>query len=268
MVRAYLVAAGAVVLRDVRTALSYRFAFVAQFLGVFFAVTLFFYVSRLVQVGAFDSPDAYFAFAVVGLVILQVLNSTLQAPASALRQEMVAGTFERLVISPFGSMGALAAALLFPLINALVLALAMLGAASLLFDLSIRWSTAGLAVPTAVVGALAFAPFGLMLMAAVLVVKQAATGATWIIAGIALVAGLYFPVELLPNWIEWASEVQPFTPSVNLLRNLLVGTPLPDPAWLELIRIVAFTIVLLPLSLVAIHLGLRVSRRKGTIIEY
>ncbi|MGH9031327.1 MAG: ABC transporter permease [Acidimicrobiia bacterium] len=268
MVTEYLGAAAAVVRRDVRTAFTYRTGLVTQLLGGFFSLTLFFYVSRLIRVSTFASPDAYYAFVVVGLLILQIVNSVLQSPPARLRQEMVAGTLERLVISPFGATGALAASLVFPVVNALVLGLAMLGSAALVFDLSVRWSTAALAVPVALLGALAFAPFGLLLMAVVLVMKQATAGATWIIAGLSLIAGLYFPVELLPDWIGWASAVQPFTPTVDLLRNVLVGTPLPEPAWQALAGIVAFIAILVPASLLAVRLSLRIGCRRGTLTEY
>ena len=68
----------------------------------------------------------------------------------------------------------------------------------------------------------------------------------FIVAGIAIVGGLYFPIAVLPGWIRWASEVQPFTPATDLLRHLLVDTPLVHPAIVELLKLVGFTAVLLP----------------------
>jgi ABC-2 type transport system permease protein len=261
-------AAWAILRRDVQILLSYRLRVISQLLGAFFSLTLFYYISRLVRVESFASPDAYYGFAVVGLVILQVLNSTLQTPPTALRQELVAGTFERMLMSPFGPAGSIVSMLIFPFAYALVLGLVMLGFAGAVFGLDVRWETAALAVPLGLLGALAFAPFGVLLLAVTLVVKQALSGTTFIVAGISIVAGLYFPVSLLPHWIRWASDVQPFTPAVELMRNVLVGTPLTDPAWLEIGKLVGFAAVLTPVAIVALHGALRVSRRRGTIIEY
>jgi ABC-2 type transport system permease protein len=123
-------------------------------------------------------------------------------------------------------------------------------------------------VPIGLLGAVAFAPFGLLMAAAVVLFKQTNAGATFFITGVTLLAGVYFPVALLPDWIEWASSVQPFTPAVDLLRHVLVGTRLRDPAWVELAKLVGFTAVLMPLSLAALRGALSRSRRKGTIIEY
>jgi ABC-type polysaccharide/polyol phosphate export permease len=139
--------------------------------------------------------------------------------------------------------------------------------AGTVFGLDMRWSTAALALPVAAIGALAFAPFGLAMAAAVVVFKQTNAGATFVITGITLLAGIYFPVTLLPDWIQWASEVQPFTPAIDLLRNLLVGTPLRAPAAEELAKLVGFAVVTLPLSVLVLRTAVEYGRRKGTIIE-
>jgi hypothetical protein len=61
--------------------------------------------------------------------------------------------------------------------------------------------------------------------------------------------------------------VQPFTPAVDLLRNLLVGTPLRDSPGVELAKLVGFTVVTLPLSLLLLRAAVQRGRRRGTIIE-
>ena len=62
-VAAYADATVGFIKRDVTGFLSYRLRFVSQILGTFFSVTLFYYISRLITVWTFKSPDAYFAFA-------------------------------------------------------------------------------------------------------------------------------------------------------------------------------------------------------------
>jgi ABC-2 type transport system permease protein len=120
----------------------------------------------------------------------------------------------------------------------------------------------------ALLGAIAFAPFGLLMAAAVVLFKQTNAGTTFVVTGITLLAGLYFPVTLLPGWIQWASEVQPFTPAVDLLRNLLVATPLRDALLLDLLKLAVFPLVMMPLALWAVRAAVRRSQRLGTIIEY
>lgn len=263
-----LTAAGAIFKRDLLLFASYRTRPFSLLFSTAVSLTLFYYLSRLVHSRAVGTPDDYYGFVVVGLIIFGVLTSTLSTPVTTVRAELQAGTFERMVLSPFGAVRAIASLLIFPVAEAMFLGTLSLAFAGLVFSLHLQWPDALLAIPVALLGALAFAPFGLVMAAAVVVVKQTNAGATLVITAVTLLAGVYFPVSLLPDWIRWASEVQPFTPAVDLLRNLLVGTPLRESAGIELLKLLGFTAVTMPLSLLLVRFSVEHSRRRGTIIEY
>jgi ABC-2 type transport system permease protein len=265
--RAELDATAAIVRRDWLILTSYRLRFLTQLVSLCFSVTLFHFIAKLVRVSSFRTPAAYFGFALVGLLTLQVLNSTLHTPPSALRGELGAGTFERLVVSPFGALRAMVAMTLFPLIYALVMAVGMLAFAAIAFGLHVQWATLPLLAPVALLGALSFLPFGLLIMALVLVLKQALSGVTFVVAGISLISGLYFPVSVLPAWMRELSRLQPFTPAADLMRHVMAGTRLHESLALELAKLVGFPLVLLPISLLALQLALRQGRRRGTLLE-
>lgn len=265
--RAWATTALAICERDFRLFVSYRTRFVSTFITTAVSVTLFYYISRLVRSPKIGSPDEYYGFVVVGMVILSVLTSTLTTPVGTLRQELVAGTFERMVVSAAGPIPCIASLMLFPLLVALVNALVTLLYASLVFGLSIR-GVAPIAVPLAALGAAAFAPFGLLMTAGVVTFKQTNAGANLIVTGLTLVAGFYFPVTLLPEWIRWTADVQPFTPAVDLLRHFIVGIPMRGSVLAALLKLVAFAAVLLPAAAWALRASLERSRRRGTLIEY
>jgi ABC-2 type transport system permease protein len=268
LVLRYGSAALGIVQRDAAVFASYRLRFVAQVASTLFTLLLFYYISKMVRVGMFPSSDDYFAFVAVGLVIFGVLTSTLAVGPATLRQELVAGTFERLVVSPFGAVAGVLAMLLFPFAYALVQGVISLLLAALLFGLPLEWPSAALALPVAFLGVLAFLPFGVLIAAAVVVLKQAMAAGNFLVAGLSVVAGLYFPVALLPGWIEWTSDVQPFTPAVDLLRHLLVGTPLGSSPWAEVGKLALFAAALIPASVWVLHRAVRVGRRRATITEY
>lgn len=257
----------AVLRRDATIYFSYRMAAVTQIISLITGVTLFYYLSRLVTVESFGSPDAYFAYVVIGMVILQAVLGTLgQLPASV-RQELVAGTFERLLLSPFGAVAAVLSMIVFPFLRALVFGAVMIVFAILVFGLSLQWPSVLLAIPAAALGALAFTPFALFFTAAIFAFKQA-PGVGLVMTAIALTSGLYFPISLLPSWIQWTSDLQPFTPAVNLLRHLAVGTPLDGSPWLLVLRLAGFAAVLLPIALFTMGAALRYGQRRGTITEF
>lgn len=252
--------------RDFRLFMSFRTALGTQALSMVFTLALFYFVSRLVAVDRLGSPDDYFAFVAIGLVIISVLHSGL-ALAEAVRSELLAGTFERLLLSPFGPVLAMIAMTLFPMTRALLMAVWTLTIAAIVFGLDVQWSTAALAVPLGLLCAVAFAAIALAIAAAVVAFKRA-PGVGFVLAGIALVSGMYFPVDVLPTWIQWMSEVQPFTPAVNLLRHVLVGLPMDDPAWEYLLKLGGFTLVALPIAGWTIGRAVQHAHRRGTLLEY
>jgi ABC-2 type transport system permease protein len=257
-----------VVRRDALLFWSYRTRAVSQTLAVFFSLTVFYYVSKLVNVEEFPSAHAYFSFVTIGILTLAVLTATLTALPLAVRQELIAGTFERFVVSPTGAAAGVAAMLIFPMLSALAISTLQIILAAIVFPLDVHWSTAALAVPVALLGVLSFAPFALLMAAAVITLKQVTGAVPFVTTALAFLGGFLFPVRLLPDWVEWLSEVQPFTPALDLLRHLLVDTPLHDPAWESVLKIAAFAAVLLPLSLLVLRQAVHVCRRRGTLIEY
>jgi ABC-2 type transport system permease protein len=263
-----LAAAGAICTRDWRIFVSYRMRLFSMLISTAVGVTLFYYVSRLVNGGQFGSSDEYFAFVVVGMVILEVLTSTLTSPIGTLRAELLTGTFERMVVSPFGPVASIMSMIVFPLALGLAMGATTLMIAAALFGLDLQWSTAPLAIPVVGLAALAFAPFGILLAAAVVQFKHTNAGAALVVTALSLVAGLYFPVSLLPDWIEWASEVQPFTPAVDLLRHLLVDTPTSESAGVALVKLTGFAAVMIPIAVLVLRASVNRSRRAGTITEY
>ena len=268
VIRETATGAAALLRRDLLLFLSYRGRVVTQVFAAFFSVALFYYISRLVRVSVFTSPDDYFAYAVVGVAIMEIVGLTLSMLPLKVRQELVAGTFERVVVSPFGPIASIVAMMLFPLAIALVMGAVSLTFAAIVFGLPIEWSTAAYAVPAAVLAAAAFTPFALIVTAVVLAFKQAGAATGFIVTGLSLVGGFFFPVALLPSWIQWASRVQPFTPAVELLRHLLVGTPIGSSVGILVLKLFLFAAVLAPLGLLAVRAAVRFSQRRGTIIEY
>jgi ABC-2 type transport system permease protein len=261
-------AAWGIVRRDLVIFRTYRFRLVAQIASAFLSLALFYYVSRLVGERAFDSPDAYFAFVVVGLVALQTLTSTLVGVPTGVRQELVAGTLERFLLSPFGAVSAIASMSGFPFALSVITGTLTLGVGYGVFGMPIVWSTAALAVPVVALGALAFLPLSMLVCAAVFAFKQAGSAAAFVVTCLSLLAGAFFPVTLLPDWLEWMSEVQPLTPTLDLLRRVLVGNPLDSSAWVDVLKLVGFAVVLLPVAVMVLRRSIASSQRRGTITEY
>ena len=259
-------AARAIFRRDLRLFTAARAGAIAQAASLVVTLALFHFLSRLLRVNAFDSADEYFAYVVVGLVILSVIFSMVGLTES-LRAELLSGSFERMVVSAFGPVLGTMSMCLFPMARAIMVAAWAIVVAVVLFGLDLEWPSALLALPAGALTAAAFAGIAMAVASLVIAFKQA-PGMSLVVAGIALISGLYFPTELLPGWLRWLSEVQPYSPAVELMRHLLVGLPVPDPTWVYLLKLAAFGAVLVPLAAWMLSRAVERGYRRGTILEY
>jgi len=232
------------------------------------SLTQFFYISRLVGSREFTSSQSYYAWVVIGMVTLAVLTSCLATPVLQLRQEILTGTFERFVLSPFGPVRGVLSLMVFPLLLAYATSLFTIAFAGVVFGLRLHWATAGIAIPIALLGAVSFAPFGLLMATGTILFKQTRGGTTFAITLVTVISGIYFPTVLLPHWLHWLVEIQPFTPAVELLRHELIGWPLTESVTVSLVKLVLFPAVMMPLMAWLLASAVELSRRRGTIVEY
>lgn len=53
----------------------------------------------------------------------------------------------------------------------------------------------------------------------------------------------FVPTATMPDPLRWFADVQPFTPIIETLRGLLLGTPIGDSGWIAMAWCVGITIV-------------------------
>jgi len=262
----YLLALLATVKRDARIYATYRFRLASQLLGTLLTLTIFFFVAKLVRHDAVGDHASYYEFVVVGLLTMTILQEAMML-SQLVRMELFAGTFERVLVSPLGPVAGAIAMALFPVAFAVLFSGVMLALAAGVYGVPVNLAGVPLALVVAALGALAFAAIAVLFVAALIAFKSS-IGATWALAGLGLTAGVYFPTRLFPGWIRWISQVQPLTPTVDLLRHLLLRAPSAQPVSLELVKLAGFAIVLMPLAATLLRGAVALSQRHGTIIEY
>lgn len=266
LLRQYAAALGATFKRDLAIMLSYRTRLLSQVMSMLFTLATFFYLSKIVRPDAVGPHGRYYGFLVVGLVSMAILTSAFSI-SQLVHTELMSGNFERLVVSPLGPVTGVASLALFPMIYATMFACLMLALASGVFSIPIHMAGIPLAAAVALLGAIAFGAIGMFVVAG-LVLYKSSLGASWVLAVMGLLSGVYFPVRLLPQLARWGSEVQPLSPAIDLLRHLLIGTRSIEPTWLELVKLGGFAAILVPASAGALWLAFDASRRRGTLLEF
>jgi ABC-2 type transport system permease protein len=83
-----------------------------------------------------------------------------------------------------------------------------------------------------------------------------------------LLSGVYYPVTVLPAWLQVAARFFPLTYSLEAMRRaVLTGAPL-SALLREVLLLAAFAILLLPLGLLAFRYAVRQARRDGSLAQF
>jgi ABC-2 type transport system permease protein len=262
----------AFVRRDFLVAWSYRMAFFSDFVALGTQMIVFAFIGRLVsedQLPAYGgAPTTYVEFVAIGLVVNLFVQIALTRTATAIRTEQMIGTLEALLMTPTATATVQVGSAVFDLVYVPIRTAIFLGFLAVIVGLDLHAS--GVA-PSALI-LLTFIPFvwglGLGAAGAILTFRRGDGGIMLGATLLGLLSGAFFPLVLLPDWIEAVAEYNPLAIAIDGMRHALLG----GAGWSEVGEKVA---LLVPMSVVSIvggalvfKLALDRERRRGTLGVY
>ena len=264
--------AWAFIARDLRIEASYRMNFLMQGLGILFTVVTFHFLARLVDTGNVAAlgrfGGGYFSFVLIGIALSNYLSVATRAYADRLREAQVTGTLEAMLMTPtpVGQIIAFSAIYDFLFASIRVVLYLLVGAALFGLDTSrANWGAAAVFLALAVV---TFSSLGILSASFILVFKRG--DPLTMIYGVLsfLFGGVYYPVDLLPEWLRSLSMLLPLTWALDGMRmSLMRGATLHETAdrvWVLLL----FSVVLWPVSLWVFTRAVKKAKRDGSLGKF
>ena len=164
---------------------------------------------------------------VIGAIFWNYLSTVFSFIAETISWERWEGTLEYTMMAPVRRASQLAGSTTYAILYGLVHTLVILLVLTLFFDLDL--SHANFATATVVMFAGSFSIVGIGIMAAILPLLYVERGAqmTFVIQSCLLVvSGVYYPVSVLPGWMQVASTFSPATYILDGVRKgLMEGAP-------------------------------------------
>ena len=258
--------------RDFQTQVSYRLDFFLRMAGMLMSVTIFYFISQIL--GPAASPYLrrynadYFHFALMGIVFYPLIDLSTNGMARAIHEHQHTGVLEMLFLSPTPILAVMVMSTLWRYCWAFAESLFYLLAATLLFQARLDWTNILSAMIVVLLSILANAGLGFLNASFVLVTKRPSPLARLLGLVTNLLAGVYYPIEVLPNWLRSFSRLLPATYSFDALRRtMLQGASLADVGQ-DLLALGGFTLVLLPIGLVALRYAVRWAKMDGSLSQY
>ena len=242
-----------------------------ELVEVIFSLVLFFYLARIVDDSRFGGSsqleEGYFAFVVVGLALMKFMQTGLTAFALRFRSDQATGTIEALLVTPASPSLVVLGSATYDLLLAVASGIVMLAIAVIFFGMTLTVSLSSLPILLLAIPASfgLFAAVGIVIAALTVMFKHVATLVSLTTTGIAILAGVYFPLSVLPDLLEAIARALPFSWALDLLRASLLGG---DPAVGKLVLLIAFCLIALPASLALFRSAVDHAKRAGTLAQY
>jgi ABC-2 type transport system permease protein len=258
-------------LRDAFTAASYRIGLLLSIGGSLVTVFVVFFLGRAFGGAAGPALDryggSYFGFAVVGVALSNLMALGLTGMSSVIRDGQVMGTLELMLLSP-NRLGLLfLSSSLWAHAQALVTVLLFV-VAGIVLGADFGHADVGMTLLGLILAVLAFNAFGLFSAAVVIVIKQGNPVALLISVSSVLLAGVFYPVSVLPEWLRAVGQLLPLTQALELVRRAALGGEGIDTLWVQVLILVALTSVLLPLGLWVCQRAVRMAQTDGSLSQY
>jgi ABC-2 type transport system permease protein len=258
--------------RDLLVLLSYRVAFASDILFIGIQAAMFGFVAELVDPSKLPTyggkATGYFEFVMVGVVIATVSGLLLQRVATAIRQEQLIGTLEALLVSPTSPTTIQAGSVAFDVLFIPVRMGALLLAVSL--TLGLDFESSGI-LPSLLLLA-AFVPFvwglGLVTAGAILTFRRGTGVLGAIMSVLGLASGAFFPLTLLPGWLQSLAEANPVAIALEGAREALIGGSGWEGVATDALVLASVSIFVLLAGVVAFRAALAREYRRGTLGLY
>jgi ABC-2 type transport system permease protein len=267
-----MVVALAFLKRDFYNAISYRLSFLLQFGGIFLIVTVFYFLSQLfgsamaTQLGVYGGD--YFSFVLIGLAFSGYMGLSLSSFAQSIRENQMTGTLEIMLLSPTRLSAILLSSSLWSYVLTTVRVIIYLLLGVLVFGFSLSQANLLAALVVLLLSITSFSGIGIISAAFVLVLKKG-DPISWLFGSAsALLAGVFYPVSVLPDWLEPLSRLLPLTYALDAMRlTMLQGYSLFDVGF-DILVLLGFTLFLTPATFMVFLLALKRAKMEGSLIQY
>jgi ABC-2 type transport system permease protein len=253
------------------TLISYKMEFILKYLGLFINVTMFYFISKLIKgsVNPFlmEYGGDYTAFIIIGVSFQSFVSTSLQSFSSSIMREQTMGTLEFLLLSKTRLSQILIFSALWNFILVLINTLIIFIFAVFIYGVQfkINFLSAFMILALTI---FTFSGIGMMSAAMIIVFKQG-DPINWIFSTISgLLSGVYFPVKVLPGFLQKAAAFLPNTYALEAIRAALLKQATMHMIGKEILILLLFSVCTIPAGIALFYWGFNRARKDGSLVQY
>jgi ABC-2 type transport system permease protein len=227
-------------------------------------LTIVFIAKGIEATGGSVDVDRLTTTLLIGAVVWAYLGIIFEFLTETVAWERWEGTIEYTFMAPLSRAMHLGGSGVFAVLYGLVRAAILFVVVALFFGLAMPDANFVAALTLLLIASVSF--FGIGMMTAVLPLISPEKGAQLGFVGqgmLLVVSGVYYPVSVMPNWMEWLSTISPATYALRGIRaSILDGAGI---AWGDLWPLLVIGVFSIPLGLYIFSIGERYAKKHGKL---
>jgi ABC-2 type transport system permease protein len=265
--RAELIGLGGVVERNLYLVKRYFLWDVAFFLWtVANTLTIVFIAKGIEATGGQIDVNRATTSLLIGAVVWAYLGIIFEFLTETVAWERWEGTIEYTFMAPLSRSMHLAGQGVFAIIYGLARAILLFAVVAFFFDLDMPNADFLAALVVIAIASISFIGIGMMTSVMPLISPEKGMQLGFIAQGMLLVvSGVYYPVSVLPTWMEWISVISPATYALDGVRNAIIEGQGLSTMWDEIWPLLVIGVVSIPLGLWVFARGERYAKRHGKL---
>jgi ABC-2 type transport system permease protein len=204
----------------------------------------------------------------LGLALASFQGVALTAISRNILYGMYSGTLEAMLVTPTSLSTIVFASMIYQFCSALVEILIYLTISLTFFGVNLSQADLPATAVLLLLTLLAHLPIGIISASFILIFKQGDPMTSILGHASALLGGVYFPLQILPGWVQIISKFLPFTYALEGLRLAVLKGQGITQVGTSILILAAFAVALLPLSLAVFAWAVRQAKRLGTLSQY
>ncbi|MDF2750944.1 MAG: transporter [Gaiellaceae bacterium] len=176
------------------------------------------------------------------------------------------GTIEYTFMAPLSRAMHLAGAGFFAVLYGLIRALILFLVVAFFFDLEMPQADFLAAFVVLVIASFSFVGIGIMTAVLPLISPEKGAQLGFVAQGMLLVvSGVYYPVSVLPTWMEWLSVISPATYALEGIRGAILEGEGLETMWDEIWPLLVIGAIAAPVGLAIFRAGEQYAKRHGKL---
>jgi len=251
---------------------SYKLAFIFNIFSVLTSVLVYFFIDKLfgqrISGHLEEFGTNYFSYVLLGMAFFSYIGSGLGSFSGRIQSEQIHGTLEAVLVTPIKISTILFSMALWNMIFATLDLTIYLSLGIFLFKVPFSNINAWSALITLALTITSFSALGILSASFTLIFKRG-NPMSWVINNLeGLIGGVYFPITVMPYWLQFLAKLFPITYSIRAIELAVYKGFSLIQLKNEITYLALFSLLLVPLSLATFKYALKKARWQGTLGQY